>query len=83
MRYYVYHNRRYRRAIIHLENCRLCIKGLARTPTDTASLHEWHGPFDTFAQAELTAQIVQAPLMKLCQHCLRKLSWRARCPARQ
>jgi hypothetical protein len=79
MHYYVYHNKRYGRAIIHLESCRFCPKGVARTLEDSARYLEWYGPFETLTHAALMAQATQEPRVQSCKHCLRKPSWRQRC----
>jgi F-type H+-transporting ATPase subunit beta len=56
MAYWVYENTIAKRARIHIGECRYCNHGAGVTDDDGASDDNWHGPFETFGEADTAAK---------------------------
>ncbi len=69
MTFWIYENFGNKRARIHTANCRYCNNGVGVGGDQTNDDDKWHGPFDTFNEAEAKATSLNQKDTRACGVC--------------
>ncbi|MEQ9315395.1 MAG: F0F1 ATP synthase subunit beta [Henriciella sp.] len=69
MNFWIYENFGNKRARIHTANCRYCNNGQGVGGDQTNDDDKWHGPFDTFAEADKKATALKQKDTRACGVC--------------